>query len=176
MAVLTKNKIPSGHWYRTDGMPVHRLPTADGRGERPTTIRDAKRLGLYPTLPHPTSVCTHTGGAPASSESVPDVPSREMPSLEAVLARAQRIGLAEWKARDWFNEMEGCGWKDYAGRDIRRWEAVLKRVAVKWRADGSPTSPPARNPEPSARTPNRRAPIDWSKGFFGEQTPKPTST
>jgi hypothetical protein len=26
------------------------MPTADGSGERPTTIRDAKRLGLYPSV------------------------------------------------------------------------------------------------------------------------------
>ena len=35
---------------RPDGTPVHKLPTADGRGERATTIRDAKRLGLYPSV------------------------------------------------------------------------------------------------------------------------------
>ncbi|MBX3744141.1 MAG: hypothetical protein KF833_02425 [Verrucomicrobiae bacterium] len=47
---MSKNKVPAGHWYREDGTPVHRLPTSDGRGERPTTIRDAKRLGLYPSV------------------------------------------------------------------------------------------------------------------------------
>ena len=50
MAVLTKSKIPTAHWYRADGTPVHRLPTADGSGERPTTIRDAKRMNLYPSV------------------------------------------------------------------------------------------------------------------------------
>lgn len=50
MAILSKNKVPAGHWYRENGTPVHRLPTSDGRGERPTTIRDAKRLGLYPSV------------------------------------------------------------------------------------------------------------------------------
>ncbi len=50
MAVLTKSKVPSGHWYRADGTPVHKLPTADGTGERPTTLRDAKRLGLFPSV------------------------------------------------------------------------------------------------------------------------------
>ena len=50
MAVLTKSKVPSGHWYRCDGTPVHRLPTADGQGERPTTLRDARRLKLYPSV------------------------------------------------------------------------------------------------------------------------------
>lgn len=50
MAVLTKNQIKAGHWYAADGTPMHRIPTADGLGERITTIRDAKRLGLYPSV------------------------------------------------------------------------------------------------------------------------------
>lgn len=50
MAILSKSKTASGHWYRIDGTPVHRLPTADGQGERPTTLRDAVRLGLYPSV------------------------------------------------------------------------------------------------------------------------------
>jgi hypothetical protein len=50
MAVLSKTKVQGGHWYRADGAPVHKLPTADGSGERATTIRDARRLGLYPSV------------------------------------------------------------------------------------------------------------------------------
>ena len=50
MAVLSKTKVPSGHWYQPDGTPVHKLPTCDGQGERPTTLRDARRLGLYPSV------------------------------------------------------------------------------------------------------------------------------
>ncbi len=50
MAILSKNKVSASHWYRDDGTPVHRLPTSDGRGERPTTLRDARRLGLYPSV------------------------------------------------------------------------------------------------------------------------------
>lgn len=65
------------------------------------------------------------------------------PSLAEILARAQMRGVAEWKATDWFNEMEGAGWLDYAHRPIIRWQAVFDRVAVKWEADGRPMSPPA---------------------------------
>jgi hypothetical protein len=50
MAVLNKNTIKAGHWYMADGTPAHRMATADGNGERITTIRDAKRLGLYPSV------------------------------------------------------------------------------------------------------------------------------
>ncbi len=50
MAVLTKTKFPGSHWYQKDGTPMHRLRTADGSGERATTIRDARRMGLYPSV------------------------------------------------------------------------------------------------------------------------------
>ncbi len=50
MAVLTKNQIKGGHWYRADGTPAHRMQTADGAGERVTTLRDARRLGLFPSV------------------------------------------------------------------------------------------------------------------------------
>jgi hypothetical protein len=61
MAVLTKSKSPGSHWYRGDGTPVHKLPTADGSGERPTTLRDAKRLGLYPSVTSVLSVLAKPG-------------------------------------------------------------------------------------------------------------------
>jgi hypothetical protein len=50
MAVLSKNQMKSGHWYTREGLPMHRLPMANGIGERVTTIKDAKRLGLYPSV------------------------------------------------------------------------------------------------------------------------------
>jgi hypothetical protein len=93
-------------------------------------------------------------GSDALSASVPILPPAsgqraasfsEQPSIDEVLMEAQRIGLAEWKARDWFNEMEGCGWLDYNHRPIKAWRAVLARVKVKWEADGRPKSPPSRN-------------------------------
>jgi hypothetical protein len=61
MAVLSKSKVPSGHWYRPDGTPVHKLPTPDGKGERPTTIRAAKRLGLYPSVTSILSILAKPG-------------------------------------------------------------------------------------------------------------------
>lgn len=76
----------------------------------------------------------------------------ERPSLDEVLQAAQRIGLAEWKARDWFNEMEGCGWLDYNHRPIKSWPAVIARVKVKWEADGRPAQPPS-NPRGGKRQP-----------------------
>lgn len=71
------------------------------------------------------------------------------PTLKEVLSKAAFIGLAAWKAEDWFNEMSGCGWLDHAHRPIQDWTAVLTRVRVKWESDGRPASPPKpRNPSP----------------------------
>jgi hypothetical protein len=66
----------------------------------------------------------------------------ERPSLKEVLYRAQTIGLAPWKAEDWFHEMEGCGWLDHNHRPIERWQSILARVRTKWESDGRPMSPP----------------------------------
>lgn len=76
----------------------------------------------------------------------PDFP--EIPSLETVLCHASKIGLAEWRARDWFDEMEGCGWKDHQGRQVCRWSNILNRVRTKWEADGRPSGPPAAKKTP----------------------------
>ncbi len=43
----------SAHWYFPDGRPCHSVPRATGYGDRPTTLKDARKLGL---LPSPTSI------------------------------------------------------------------------------------------------------------------------
>lgn len=68
-----------------------------------------------------------------------------MPNWELVKAHADRIGLVEWKARDWFDEMEGAGWRDYRNRQICKWDAVLNRVRSQWEAEGRPMQKPAAN-------------------------------
>lgn len=67
----------------------------------------------------------------------------ERPSLAEVQAYAAQVGLAPWKAEDWFNEMEGCGWLDFNHRPVIAWRPLLVRVKTKWEADGRPTSPTA---------------------------------
>ena len=39
----------SAHWYRRDGAPMHTVPAARG-GERATTLRDARKLALLPSV------------------------------------------------------------------------------------------------------------------------------
>lgn len=38
------------HWYTAKGEPMHKVPTKDGSKMRPTTIRDARKLGLCPSV------------------------------------------------------------------------------------------------------------------------------
>jgi len=40
-----------GHWYRiSDGQPQYTVPKADGKGDRDTTMRDGRKLGLVPSV------------------------------------------------------------------------------------------------------------------------------
>lgn len=95
----------------------------------------------------------------SSSSSTPTTMLRESteahrPDWNEVKFHAVQIGLAEWKARDWFDEMEGCGWLDHNKRPIQRWQSVIARVRTKWEADGRPTGPPTnRNPNGQHRPP-----------------------
>lgn len=39
-----------GHWYTSQGEPYHFVQRADGSGLRPTTLADARKLGLLPSV------------------------------------------------------------------------------------------------------------------------------
>lgn len=72
----------------------------------------------------------------------------ERPSIAEVQSYASTIGLAAWKAADWFDEMEGCGWLDFHHRPIIKWKPILTRVCRKWESDGRPKGPPANKQPP----------------------------
>jgi hypothetical protein len=47
--MIVKEKVQeNGHWYRKDGHPAY--TTIGKTGERPTTLRDARKLGLLPSV------------------------------------------------------------------------------------------------------------------------------
>lgn len=52
MAILTSgaSRTRAAHWYQRDGSPCHTMPKAKGDGERQTTLRDARKLGLLPSV------------------------------------------------------------------------------------------------------------------------------
>lgn len=39
-----------GHWYKQDGSPCHTIQRSDGKGERNTDLRDAKKHQLVPSV------------------------------------------------------------------------------------------------------------------------------
>jgi uncharacterized protein YdaU (DUF1376 family) len=100
---------------------------------------------------------SHEGrSSPSPSPSTMLTHSADRPGLEEVFVYADRIGLAKWKAEDWFNEMEGCGWLDYNHRPVIRWQALLSRTQTKWVSDGRPSGPPAsKNGQPKLPEPKQ---------------------
>ena len=51
MATLEKERTESGsHWYTTKGEPLHQVKKASGDGLRNTTLRDARKLNLLPSV------------------------------------------------------------------------------------------------------------------------------
>ena len=40
----------STHWYAKDGTPVYEVPRASGEGMRNTTLRDARKMSLVPSV------------------------------------------------------------------------------------------------------------------------------
>ena len=46
----------SSHWYFPDGTPLHEVPRADGKGTRSTNLRDARKLGLFPSVTNVLSI------------------------------------------------------------------------------------------------------------------------
>jgi hypothetical protein len=47
---MAYTKEGSGHWYHRDGTPCHWVPKKDGTGNRNTTLADARKLDLLPSV------------------------------------------------------------------------------------------------------------------------------
>jgi hypothetical protein len=58
--ILVKRESAS-HWYLPDGSPFHEVERADGKGLRPTTLRDARKVGAYPSVTNVLSVLAKPG-------------------------------------------------------------------------------------------------------------------
>lgn len=67
----------------------------------------------------------------------------EIPDFESVKLEAVNIGLPEWRAFDWFNDMESSGWR-YKGEQVRNWRAFMIRLKTWWESDGRPVERPVR--------------------------------
>jgi len=51
----------ASHWYFPDGTPLHEVARADGKGQRPTNLRDARKLGLFPSVTNVLGVIAKPG-------------------------------------------------------------------------------------------------------------------
>lgn len=102
MAILTKNQAPSAHWYSADGAAVHEMPTRDGSGTRKTTIRDAQRLRLLPSVTSVLGVLAKPGLDVWKLKKVAEAalanPKQESESAEYWIARVVEASKGETEA------------------------------------------------------------------------------
>lgn len=50
MAQLAQKQTTGGHWYDLEGKAVFEVPKADGKGLKKTTIKEAREMGLLPSV------------------------------------------------------------------------------------------------------------------------------
>lgn len=61
MAILVKPRSEGAHWYTAQGEPVHTRPNVDGKGEHNTTLVDARKLRLFPSVTNYLSILSKPG-------------------------------------------------------------------------------------------------------------------
>lgn len=136
---------------RKNGQPRFNHGSNSGSTAVPTTVQPDDQPHVNSPSPSPSPVQLRE--------------SADRPSLQEVIGYASTIGLATWKAEDWWQEMEGCGWIDHNRREVRNWQRILDRVRTKWEADGRPKSPPTNYA--NNRNSNTGG-VDRNKGTFNE--------
>ena len=77
----------------------------------------------------------NTSSSTSSSNSLNNL--GQIPSKDEVINYANQIGLVEWRAEDWWLDMEAKGWRS-KGDEVVNWQAFLTRVKTWWEADGRP--------------------------------------
>ena len=77
----------------------------------------------------------NTSSSTSSSNSLNNL--GQIPSKEEVINYAAQIGLVEWRAEDWWLDMEAKGWRS-KGDEVVNWQAFLTRVKTWWESDGRP--------------------------------------
>lgn len=58
--IIVEREQPS-HWYLPDGRPFHTVERADGKGQRPATLRDARKVGALPSVTNILNVVAKPG-------------------------------------------------------------------------------------------------------------------
>lgn len=126
------------------------LKTAEKRRK----LKESAKQSNHPTH-HPTkggaemvddclADCLPPKGYTSTSSSISHSLTGAIPSKQEVLAYADQIGLAPWKAEDWWLDMETKGWH-MGTTEVRNWQAGLTRIRQFWETDGRPMQRPSRN-------------------------------
>ena len=99
----------ASHWYFPDGTPLHEVPRADGKGDRPTSLRDARKLGLFPSVTNVLSILAKPGLVAwqqeqailaaltlprTEDESLDDFAKRVLTDMTSEVGRAADLGSA----------------------------------------------------------------------------------
>jgi len=93
-------------------------------------------------------VCFEPKGNSSTSSSYSHTHTGDRPSLDEVLQYSSQIGLVDWRAEDWWLDMEAKGWH-MGNTAVRNWQAGLTRIKQYWEADGRPMKRPGRNGTPA---------------------------
>ena len=59
--MILVHREPASHWYLKDGTPFHEVERADGNGTRAVTLRDARKVGAFPSVTNFLSVLHKPG-------------------------------------------------------------------------------------------------------------------
>jgi uncharacterized protein YdaU (DUF1376 family) len=136
----TKFRITDGK-LRNVRQEQERQKQADFRQKQ---AANGKKRWLGDAKPMPSLMPNTCSPSPSPSTKEPvhtQVDFAERPSWDEVKAHCAIIGLVEWRARVWFDEMEGSGWKDRHNRNVTQWRPLLNTVKTYWEADGRPMTP-----------------------------------
>ena len=130
----------AGHWYKADGSPCYTMTGANGQ-ERNTTLRDARKLGLYPSV----TTIIKCAAAPALENWKLDqailaaltLPRNPGESDEAFLARVKQDSREQArKAAERGTEIHGALERHFQGRpcDAELWPYVqaVKENLLAW--------------------------------------------
>lgn len=137
--------------------PAMLLPTVPTKPTVPTDPTEPACVS--PEDPTPQNGVERTTGTHTDSS---------WPVLSEVLQRAELRGIPKDCAEKWWHEHDARGGCDRHGQPLKRWESALLAFAASWRAVDAQRK--ARN---TNQPQTAREPIDWSKGFFGNEKTQP---
>lgn len=116
----------AGHWYDKDGKPCHFIECKTREGTRPTTLADAKKLGLFPSVTQVLKVLAKPGlqdwlirQAVHAVCTAPDQPGEGLDDkITRILEREKQQDEEAKRARDLGTEIHAAIEERLAGRLI----------------------------------------------------------